>query len=120
MAAFAQPSDITIGGRQLTAAQEADAQMFLDAAASWIRARKPDIAPDDPNAKLVSIQVVKAALISEPYLGLSSYSKTVGEVSRSGTIANPGALLHFTDFHKELLGIPYRAAPQWSFKVGDY
>lgn len=120
MAAFAEPEDITLGGRSLTAAQKVEAQLLLDAAASWIRDRKPDIAPDDPNAKLVSIQVVKAALASEPYLGLSSYSKTTGEVTRSGTLAHPGQFLVFTDFHKELLGIPFRAGPAWSFKVGDY
>ncbi|AOD24048.1 hypothetical protein IM25_22725 [Rhodococcus sp. p52] len=120
MAAFAIPEDIKLRGRPLPEWQRTDAQMMLDAAASWIRERKPGIAPDDPNAKLVSIQVVKAALISEAYLGLSAFSKTTGEVTRSGTLANPGQLLVFTDFHKELLGIPFRAGPVWSFKVGDY
>jgi len=120
VAAFAIPDDITFRGRPLPTWQQVDAQMMLDAAASWIRERKPDIAPDDPNAKLVSIQVVKAALASEQYLGLSSFSKTTGEVSRSGTLTNPGELLRFTDFHKELLGIPFRAGPVWSFTVGDY
>ncbi|MFD0450158.1 hypothetical protein ACFQZK_03890 [Rhodococcus aetherivorans] len=119
MAAFAQPSDITIGGRPLTSAQEADAQMFLDAAASWIRDRKPDIAPDDPNAKLVSIQVVKAALISEPYLGLSSYSKTVGRSpQRHHRQPRCPAALH--RLPQGAARHPVPAAPQWSFKVGDY
>lgn len=120
MAAFAVPEDINIGGRPLNSTQTADAQLMLEAAADWIRERRPDIDEQDAKAKLVSIHVVRTALMTSQYAGLSTFSKTVGGITRSGTLSNPGELLDFTDFHKELLGISFRAGPRWHFERGDY
>lgn len=92
-----------------------DAADLIAAASNWIRDRKPDIADDDPAARIVVIHVVRTAMASDKYLGHVSYSKTVGGVTRSGTLANPGALLTFEGSHYQLLGISQSGGPSYCF-----
>ena len=116
MADFASPSDI-FRGRPVPPGGEQDAQDLITAASNWIRERKPDIADDDAAARVVVIQVVRAAMATDKYAGHVSYSKTVGGVTRSGTLANPGSLLIFGPSHYLLLGISAGGGP--SFYFGD-
>lgn len=108
----------------LSAEQKVYAGQLLAAAARRIRRRMPQIAPDDPDAKLVSFQVVRSALQSDTLLasfaGHSSYSKTVGEKTNSGKLTNPDALLLFTDYHWSQLGISNTPLPRGNFPRNDY
>ncbi|MCK8674100.1 hypothetical protein M1M07_23685 [Rhodococcus sp. HM1] len=114
MADFATPSDI-FRPRPVPADREDDVRDLIAAASNWIRTRKPEIADDDPAARVVVIQVVRAAMATEKYAGHVSYTKTVGGVTRSGTLANPGALLIFEPSHYQLLGISQAGAPSYFF-----
>ena len=116
MAAFAEPTDVESVWRPLSTQELSNASMLLDAAAQWIRGRLPDIADDDPTAKLVSIQVTKAALIPGAFEGHSSYSKGIGPWTKAGALINPAAVLVFTDEHKELLGISTTGSAYWYFE----
>lgn len=108
---FANVEELTENWRPLSGPERARATQLLGAAGRWIRRKLPGIAADDPDAKLVSIEVVRTALDTADYAGHLSYSRTVGGISGSGTLANPGALLVFTDSHRELLGLPTSESP---------
>lgn len=115
MAEFATADDISRGRRPFTPDELLDVKDLIAAASQWIRDRKPGIADDNATARLVVIQVVKAAMATEKYAGHVSYSKTVGGVTRSGTLANPGALLIFEPSHYQLLGISQGGGPSYYF-----
>ncbi|MFI8664234.1 hypothetical protein ACIGKR_29855 [Rhodococcus qingshengii] len=115
MTQFATVEDVMRGRRPPTEAEKADIESMIAAAGLWIRDRKPGIANDDQAANFVIIQVVRTALDTEKYRGLISFTKTTGGVSRSGTLAKPGELLVFTDFHHQLLGISATGTPSWHF-----
>lgn len=110
--------------RVLTASEQANAELLLDAAARTIRRRIPDIAWDNPDARLVTLQVVKSALQSENLpeyaVGHKQYTKTVGDKTYGGTPINPDALLLFTDYHWSQLGISATPKPSWNFPRNDY
>ncbi|GAC71025.1 hypothetical protein [Gordonia soli] len=114
--------------RPLSESEKLYAEQLLAAAARRIRNRVPEIAADDPDAKLVSFQVVRSALQSDALqastAGHSSYTrtKTVGEKTESigGTLTNPDALLLFTDFHWAQLGISPNPLPRHNFPRNDY
>ncbi|HEY9314332.1 hypothetical protein [Williamsia sp.] len=112
---FATVGDVTRGRRPTTEAERQDIEAMIAAAGLWIRDRKDWIADDDEAAKFVVVQVVRTALDTEKYRGLISFTKTTGGVTRSGTLANPGELLVFTDFHHQLLGISRVGGPSWNF-----
>lgn len=114
---FAQVTELASAWRPLTSAEQARATSLLGVASRWIRRRKPDIADGDPDAKLVVIEVVKAAMLNAAYQGHSSYSKTVGPYTRSGTLtpeSTTGALT-FLPWMRELLGIPVGEMPVGEF-----
>lgn len=115
MVAFADKSDITNGWRALTAAEQIDVVGKIAAVSHWIQDRKSDLGTDDPNAKYVVVDVVRYALGTAKQAGHLSYSRTVGGVTRSGTLVDAGGTLVITDFHRELLGISIAGAPQWNF-----
>ncbi|WP_064076696.1 hypothetical protein [Prescottella equi] len=120
MPEYATADEVARGRRPLTADQRLDVEALIAAAGKWIRDRrtdcgKPAIPVDDPTAKLVVLQVVRTALGTEEYAGHISYSRVVGGLSESGTLANPGEFLMFTDFHHQLLGIPTTAMPRATF-----
>lgn len=115
MAEFATANEVTRGRRPPTADEVANIEAMIAAAGIWIRGRRPGIADDDPAAQFVVIDVVRGAMDTEKYRGLISFTKTTGGVSRGGTLAKPGELLVFTDFHHQLLGISLVGAPSWHF-----
>lgn len=115
---FAEVTEVENGWRSLTAAEKTDAIAKIAAVSRWIRDRKPELAEDDPQAKYVVVDVVRFALANAKYAGHSSYTRTVGGVTRSGTLVEPGGSMVITDFHKQLLGISINAQPQYFF--GDY
>lgn len=115
MAAFATTDELAEGWRPLRPTETVWAEQLLAAAARWIRRNRPDIADDDPDAILVSLSVVRSALIPGANAGHTQYAKTAGSFQRSGTLTNPDAALRFSDWHKELLGLSTSATPTWSF-----
>lgn len=115
MSAFATPDELSAGWRPLRTSETVWAEQLLDAAGRWIRRHKPDIANDDPDAKFVSISVVRSALTPGPNVGHMQYAKTAGSFQKSGTLTNPEGALRFADWHKEQLGIPTSASPTWKF-----
>lgn len=120
MPAFATVDEVVAGWRPLSAADRTWAEMLLAAAARWIRkpAHRPDIADDDPDAKLVSISAVRSALVAGANAGHTQYAKTAGSFQKSGTLTNPEGALRFSDWHKELLGISTTAGPTGCFGGG--
>lgn len=115
MADFITTDNITSGWRPLSTTELVWAEQLIASASKWIRDRKPAIADDDPDAKFVVTEAVRAALTAARHAGHVSYSKTVGGVTRSGTLVNPGRSLDFTEFHHQLLGISQVATPRYTF-----
>lgn len=110
--------------RALTESEQPGVELLLDAAARRIRRRIPAIVWDDPDARLVTLQVVKSVLQSEQLpdyaVGQKQYTKTVGDKTYSGVPINPDALLLFTDYHWSQLGISPNPKPRWNFPRDDY
>lgn len=110
--------------RTLTVTEQTNVELLLDAAARTIRRRIPTIAWDNPDARLVTLQVVKSVLQSEQLpdyaIGQKQYTKTVGDKTYSGVPVNPDALLLFTDYHWAQLGISPNPKPRWNFPRDDY
>lgn len=118
---FATVDDVGAGWRALSEQDRINVRLLLDAAAMWIRNRVPDIADDHPGARFVSIDVVRSAMEAGANRGMSSFSKTIGPWSKSGTLINPSGALTFTVMHRELLGIAGGVGePLFNFPVGDY
>ncbi|MGC0364807.1 hypothetical protein ABH922_002791 [Rhodococcus sp. 27YEA15] len=115
MTDFAEVPDIENGWRPLTAAEKLDAVSKIGAVTRWIRRKSHGIADDDPDAKYVVVDVVRFALATGKHVGQTSFSRTVGGVTRSGTFVDPGGSLVITDFHRELLEISKTARPRWNF-----
>ncbi|OZC62769.1 hypothetical protein CH276_14215 [Rhodococcus sp. 06-470-2] len=112
MAEFATPNDIS---STLTESETVDAAAKIAAVSQWITDKKPDLAEGHPQAKYVVVDVVRAALANKKYAGHTQYSRTVGGVTRSGTLVDPGGSMVITDFHKQLLGISLAIMPQYHF-----
>ncbi|MDF3309757.1 hypothetical protein P3H15_32585 [Rhodococcus sp. T2V] len=117
MADFVTVPDVVTGWRPLSAVEGPWAAQLIATASRWIRdpKRRPDIADDDPDAQFVVIEVVRAALTAAKHAGHVTYSKTVGGVTRAGTLVNPGRSLVFTEYHHQILGISRSAKPSWTF-----
>ncbi|QDP44124.1 head-to-tail adaptor [Gordonia phage JuJu] len=110
--------------RPLSAAERVYAEQLLAAAARRIRRHVPHLAVDDPDAKLVSFQVVRSVLESDEARasmpGLSTFTTTVGEKTNGGKLINPDALLVFTPYHWEQLGVSSKPKPRWNFPRNNY
>lgn len=118
---YAEVTDIENGWRSLSTTEQNWAAQLLDAAGAWItdRVEDPDAVAD--RAAFVSIDVVRNALAPGSNTGLSSFSKTIGPWSKSGTLVNPQGLLTFTEFHRDLLGIVAEGSqPLFNFPEDDY
>lgn len=116
---YASVTDVELGWRALSYGEKQNAEMLLTVASKWIADRKA-IPVGDPTAKYVVVDVVRSALRMAKYAGLTSFSRTVGNVSQSGTVANPSktgsVAIEFTDWHKDLLGIARDGqAPKYRF-----
>ncbi|WLP90253.1 hypothetical protein [Gordonia sp. NB41Y] len=106
--------------RELSGAEYEYAGILLSAASTWIRNRRPGIADDDPAAKIVCVEVVKAVLLPGQWQGFTSWSRAVDDAVLSATLADPAGALTFTDWHYELLGINRNALPVGHFPRDDY
>ncbi|AMS03908.1 head-to-tail adaptor [Gordonia phage UmaThurman] len=110
--------------RPLSAAERVYAEQLLAAAARRIRRKVPGLAADDPDAKLVSFQVVRSVLESDEARasmpGLGTFTTTVGEKTNGGKLINPDALLVFTPYHWDQLGVSSKPQPRWNFPRNDY
>lgn len=95
----------------LTSYQRNQATDLLLAATIWIQARVPVTSIYYNNAKLVCYEVTAAAIRLAPVTGLTQFSATTGHKTESGSLADPLAVLEFTDRHRELLGLPLVAEP---------
>ena len=122
---FVSVADFTAAWRPLSGSETVTAERLLADAARWIREHyrrhHGEPIPDDhPGAVSVSIDAVKTAMETGKYAGHVSYSRTEGPRAKSGTLAAPGGALVFTDWHKQLLGIPTRVMPVANFPRDDY
>lgn len=120
MAGFITTTEVANMWRPLSGAETEFGQILIDAASNWIREKKPSIAADDPAAKLVVFEVVKAALLPGQWQGYASWSKTVGARTVAATLADPMAHLEFTDWHLRFLGISTAGSVSYSFPRCDY
>lgn len=127
MPAFATPDELAAEWRPLTTAERAAATSHLDTVAALIRSAFADHlglseVPADKltAARSVSIDIVKTALATGMWPGHTSYSRTEGPRSKSGTLASPGGSLTLSEWHRDLLGLPVRPAPAWCFPRDDY
>lgn len=107
--------------RPLSAGEATLADKLLLAASQWITDRKPDIAPDDPMAVLVTFEVVRDAFAAVPELaGRTQYTITTDDRTESGTLAAASGMLDFNERHRMLLGLSATAGPAYGGMDGDF
>lgn len=100
--------------RALSAQEMTLAALLCQAAANWIRhpSRLPGLPPSNTEAKLVTFDVVSAALARPAeYVGFSSVTRTTDDRTTGYTLESAAQLLEFTDRHRDLLGLSTAAAP---------
>ena len=100
--------------RPLVGTEVALADLLVASASAWIRrkiadAGLPALAVDDPNAKLVVLDVVRAAIEGAAPNRARSFSRTTGQRSTSWTYDEAAKLLEWLPNHYELLGLPQDA-----------
>jgi len=91
------------------------ATLLLQAASDRVRGMAPHVPADSAVARLVVMEVVRAAMAPGAMAGHVSYSKTIGPWSKSGTLSNPEAALRFSDEHRRLLGVSPNGQPHYRF-----
>lgn len=121
--AFVAVAAVAAAWRALSTAEQTYAAQLLDAAGQTIRdeyrkAFGVEIDEAHPAAKTVSIDLVRTAISTGAYTGHIQYGRLDGPRQKTGTLANPGGALVFTDYHRQQLGIPTTAGPQWCFDGG--
>ena len=107
-------------GATLTVQQQAMVTLLLNVASSWIYNQMPDIDSSNPAAQFVVYDVVSNSVRYQRYGKLSTFSRTTGHRMEAGAFDDPMKALEFTDNHKQLLGIPLRAAPMSSCQPNDF
>lgn len=117
---FITPEGIQSLWRPLSGAEQEYAEILIAAASGWIRDRKPGIREDDPAARIVCLEVVKAVLLPGQWQNFSSFSREIDDAVVSATLADPAGALTFTDWHYELLGINRNPLPVGHFPRDDY
>jgi Tfp pilus assembly pilus retraction ATPase PilT len=106
--------------RPLKSSEQQVAEWFIQVASDWIWERKPTISETSVAAKLVVTEVVSNALRFGKYGPLRSFTEQTSHSMMSGTLTDAANNLDFTDRHREMLGIPIKAGPVYSFPVADY
>lgn len=96
------------------------ATSLLQVVSDWIRIRKVGVADDDAAAQVVTFEVTRDALLYGEFGTFSSFSKTVGPRSKSGTLDRHAVEKFITDRHRRMLGISVLAGPRGKFKPCDY
>ena len=117
---FIVVDDLTESFRTLKATEQQVAEWLIQVASDWIWQRKPDISASSAAAKLVVTEVVTNALRFGKYGPLRSFTEQTSHSVMSGTFTDAANNLDFTDRHREMLGIPIKAGPVYSFPVADY
>lgn len=138
--AFADHAAIAAGWRPLSDDEKVRATTLLGMAGRWIRSKRAEIGrpivDDDADARYVSVEVVRAALLreaaaraAEKYAGFSSVSRTAGSRSFAGTVdtnatAAAGDPLQWPEWATALLGLrpggKPRVGSRASFGDGGY
>ena len=118
--AFVSVTVLQNAWRALTTAERTYAGQLLDAAGEkireeWRKAFGTEIDDDNPHAVTVSIQMVRECISTGAYAGHIQYGRLDGPRQKTGTLANPGGALVFTDFHRDQLGIPIHALAEAYF-----
>lgn len=119
IATFASVDDVAGVGDPLTGNDAAYASLLLQAAALLITGKKPGIAPDDPAAKIVSIQLVRDAMDKRRFKGAPSGRVTRGSRSdewttaRTATIEELARTLILSEYHLNLLGLWQPTGPRY-------
>lgn len=119
-APFITVEELVEAFRPLRANEEQTAEWFIQVASDWIWERKPDISPSSVAAKLVVTEVVSTTLRFAKYGPLRSFTEQTSHSVMSGAFTDAVNNLDFTDRHREMLGIPIKAGPVYSFTPGDY
>lgn len=117
---FISVVDFAAAFRPLKSSETQLTEWLIQVASDWIRNYKPTISDGSVAAKLVVVEVVSNALRYNKYGPLSSFTEQTSHSMLSGTFTDAAKLLDFTDRHREMLGIPIQAPPQYSFPVRDY
>lgn len=120
MSGFITTDELAGMWRPLSGAEKQLGGLVIEAASAWIRENKPDVADDNPAAKLVVFEITKAVLLPGEWAGYSQWSVTVGGRTRSGTLSDAAAMVSFTPWQLQLLGISTTAEPSWHFEKDDY
>lgn len=98
--------------RTLTARESALARLLCQAAANWIRREAGDLPLSSTEAKLVTFDVVSAALARPAeYAGFREVTRTTDDRTLGYTLESAAALLEFTDRHRDQLGLSMSARP---------
>lgn len=93
---------------------------YLEVVSDWIRDKKTDVSDDDPAAKIVVFEVVREALLYGDLGPLTSFSKTMGPRSRSGTFDRGAVEKFITVRHRHMLGITVSTGARGYFPKCDY
>lgn len=88
--------------------EDATVEALLDDAAVWLRATFPAIPAEPPPAladvlRVVSLAMVKRALLSDGSEGLSQQQATAGSFSISSSFSNPTGALYLTGQERAML-----------------
>lgn len=122
MAAYATTDDLAARWRPLVGDEESRADALLEDAAVWLRAWFPELdsqiadgRTDPAVALMVSCAMVKRAMLTTDYDGLSTLSSTqtagVFTESSNRAFANPQGNLYITSAERDLLlGLSARTA----------
>lgn len=101
--------------RTLSAQENALSALLCQAAANWIRhpSRLPNLPLTSVEAKLVTFDVVREAMARpSEYTGFSQITRTTDDRTTGYTLEAVAELLHFTDRHRDMLGLSLSSAPQ--------
>jgi hypothetical protein len=122
---FATTTDVQSSWRTLTTTQTNYAALLLQAAAWWITGKwaQSGVNPNPDVAKIVSIEVVRAALQRDVLDGVPSGKITRADRSdewtnvRTATLEELARTLVFSQYHLELLGLWQPTGPR--YVMGD-
>lgn len=106
--------------RTLNAGETTTATRLLQVASDYIRGLKADVNEDA--AQQVVFEIVRDAANYGDLNVLSQFQNTTSRRTEAGTFDPAVKLInsYLSDRHKQLLGIPLRAAPRGRFTKCDY
>lgn len=114
------PAFAAMLGRPLADGSDTVAGLALQVVSDWIRDAKPNIDDHDSAALLVAFEVTRDVLSYSDFGSLTSFSKTVGPRTKSGTIDRAAVEKFISDRHRRMLGLSARAGARGHFPKCDY